>query len=332
MGAEVNYRDNIWSTCDCGSSIRADLLAGFRYLNLNESLTMTEDVTRLTASPMFPDEVAGTHILNSERFGTDNNFYGGQLGTSVSYRNDRWTADLRATVALGTTDERLNIDGSQVRAIPGGQTVVLRGGLLALPSNIGEFNRNVFSVVPEVGLNVGYQMTDHIRAFVGYNFLYWSNVIRPGDQIDRVIDINNIPRFVNVPPGTIPAVFPAASGSPVQRYRLLGPRSELRRGIPLVIRMLLAALRFTASEVGTKMAEETADARGRRRTGARHRTVRQDARRCAGNTVGMSLSCGGGWGWPRTAGGCTIWRERKMSFLLQSTRSWRITRLFCFGS
>jgi hypothetical protein len=207
-GAEVNYRDNICSTCNCGSSIRADLLAGFRYLNLNESLTMTEDVTRLTASPMFPDEVAGTHILNSERFATDNNFYGGQLGTSVSYRNDRWTADLRATVALGTTDERLNIDGSQIRAIPGGQTLVLRGGLLALPTNIGEFNRNVFSVVPEVGLNVGYQLTDHIRTFVGYNFLYWSNVIRPGDQIDRVIDINNIPRFVNVPPGTIPAVFP----------------------------------------------------------------------------------------------------------------------------
>ena len=77
-----------------------------------------------------------------------------------------------------------------------------------MPTNIGEFNRNVFSVVPEVGRNVGYQLTDHIRTFVGYNFLYWSNVIRPGDQIDRVIDINNIPRFVNVLPGTIPAVFP----------------------------------------------------------------------------------------------------------------------------
>ncbi len=207
-GAEANYRDNIWCSCDCGSSFRADLLAGFRYLNLNESLTMTEDVVRVVPSAMFPDELAGTHIVNTDRFATYNNFYGGQIGTSVGYRRDRLTVDLRATVALGTTDERLDIEGNQVRTIPGGQTLVLRGGLLALPTNSGDFSRNVFSVVPEIGLNVGYQVTDHIKAFVGYNYLYWSNVIRPGDQIDRVIDINNIPRFVNVPPGTIPAVFP----------------------------------------------------------------------------------------------------------------------------
>jgi hypothetical protein len=207
-GAEVNYRDNLCCSCDCGSSLRTDLLVGFRYLNLDESLTMTEDVVRVAASTMFPDEVAGTHIVNSERFATSNNFYGGQIGTSVGYRRDRLTVDLRATVALGTTDERLNINGNQVRTIPGGQTLVLRGGLLALPTNSGESSRNVFSVVPEIGINVGYQVTDHVRAFVGYNYLYWSNVIRPGDQIDRVIDINNIPRFVNVPPGTIPAVFP----------------------------------------------------------------------------------------------------------------------------
>jgi hypothetical protein len=207
-GAEANYRDNLWSSCDCGTSLRVDLLAGFRYLHLGESLSMTENVTRLTASTMFPDEVAGTHIVNQETFATHNDFYGGQIGTAVNYRRDRWTVDLRTTVALGTSHEELDINGAQVRTIPGGPTLVLPGGLFALPTNIGHFSRDVFAVAPEVGLNVGYQVTDHLRAFVGYNFLYWSNVIRPGDQIDRVLDVNNIPRFVNVPPGTIPAVFP----------------------------------------------------------------------------------------------------------------------------
>jgi hypothetical protein len=28
---------------------------------------------------------------------------------------------------------------------------------------------------------------------VGYNFLYWSNVIRPGNQVDRVINPNLLP-------------------------------------------------------------------------------------------------------------------------------------------
>ena len=62
------------------------------------------------------------------------------------------------------------------------------GGLLALPSNIGRFSRDRFGLIPEVNLNVGYQLTDHLRLFVGYDILYWSNVVRPGDQISRSIN------------------------------------------------------------------------------------------------------------------------------------------------
>jgi hypothetical protein len=208
-GADLNYRDNILCRCGCDWMLRADLLAGFRYLNLEESLTMTEDVVRLAANPFFADEGAGTRIVNRETFSTQNDFYGGQLGTAVEFRRNRLSLDLRGTVALGTTRQQLDISGAQVRTLaPSGRVLVLQGGLLALPAaNIGEFSRNVFSVVPEIGLNVGYQVTDNLRAFVGYNFLYWSNVIRPGDQIDRVVDVNRIPRFL--PAGvTAPPVFP----------------------------------------------------------------------------------------------------------------------------
>jgi hypothetical protein len=206
-GGESNYRDNICCRGGCNWMMRADLLAGFRYLNLEESLTMTENVTRLTANPMFPDEGPGTRIINSENFSAKNEFYGGQLGTTVEFRRNRLSLDFRGTVALGDTRQRLEISGTQVRTLaPSGQVLVLPGGLFALPgANIGEFTRDVFSVVPELGLNVGYQVTDHLRAFVGYNFLYWTNVIRPGDQIDRTLDVNLIPRFLNV---TAPTVFP----------------------------------------------------------------------------------------------------------------------------
>ena len=63
----------------------------------------------------------------------------------------RWSLDLRTTVALGSTHQRLTIDGSQVRTLPGQAPLVFRGGLLALDSNIGTFSRDRFSVVPEVG-------------------------------------------------------------------------------------------------------------------------------------------------------------------------------------
>jgi hypothetical protein len=72
--------------------------------------------------------------------------------------------------------------------------------LLAAGPNIGSFDRNKFSVVPEATFNVGYMVTPTLRAYVGYNFLYWTNVIRPGDQIDRVIDLSFVPNSpTNVP-------------------------------------------------------------------------------------------------------------------------------------
>jgi hypothetical protein len=211
-GAEANYRDNFWCSGDCGRVFRVDLFGGFRYLHLDESLSMTEDFTRLRAllppnAPAPPIELAGTRVTINDTFETNNDFYGGQIGTVIGYRQDRWNVDLRGSVALGNTHETLDINGSQLRAIPGGPTLALRGGLLALPTNIGSFTRDQFAVVPEVGLTVGYQLTQHFRLFAGYDFLYWSNVIRPGDQIDRVVDVNNIPRFV--PAGlAIPSVLP----------------------------------------------------------------------------------------------------------------------------
>ena len=76
---------------------------------------------------------------------------------------------------------------------PGQAPLVFRGGLLATGPNLGNFSQTAFSVVPEVTLNVGYQLTPTLRAYVGYNFLYWTNVIRPGDQIDRVVDLSFVP-------------------------------------------------------------------------------------------------------------------------------------------
>jgi len=74
--------------------------------------------------------------------------------------------------------------------------VVQQGGLLALPSNIGTQTRNRFAVIPELGVKVGYQLTDHIRVYAGYNFLYASSVVRPGNQIDPVINRAQLPLVV----------------------------------------------------------------------------------------------------------------------------------------
>jgi hypothetical protein len=41
--------------------------------------------------------------------------------------------------------------------------------------------------VPELQFKIGYAITPCVRATLGYDFLYYSDVIRPGDQINREI-------------------------------------------------------------------------------------------------------------------------------------------------
>ena len=84
------------------------------------------------------------------------------------------------------------------------------GALLALPSNIGRFNRDRFSVVPEGEINVGYLVTPHLRAFIGYDILYWNNVARPGGQIDRNLDVTQIPNFLQAGAGAPGKTQPSA--------------------------------------------------------------------------------------------------------------------------
>jgi hypothetical protein len=95
---------------------------------------------------------------------------------------------LTGKVALGNMNERLNIDGLTLTNIPvaSGQ---FQGGTFAQPGNIGRQFRNQFAVVPEAICTVGYQLNNYIRLSFGYNFLYISDVVRPGNQIDRNVNI-----------------------------------------------------------------------------------------------------------------------------------------------
>jgi hypothetical protein len=183
-GAETNLRWNPYCLCGngwCGGSWRIGFLTGFRFLSLRENLDITEDFTDLGAT-------VTRHMLTDE-FSAHNSFYGGQLGTIIELKRGPWSLDLKGKVALGSTHQVAHIAGSELDTnLSTGAQASFNSGLLALPSNIGRFSRDVFSVVPEVGMNIGYQVCDHLRLFVGYNFIYWTHVARPGNLIDPVLN------------------------------------------------------------------------------------------------------------------------------------------------
>lgn len=186
-GADVNLRGCVNRTC----AASAEWFVGYRHLNLREDLTITES---LVAGPLDAPQPPGTRIVVQDQFKTRNQFHGGQVGYAVGRRWGRFDVNARASVALGVTHQELDITGSQAILQPGQQTpAVFHGGLLAVGPNLGHFTNNEFSVVPEATFNVGYMVTPTLRAYVGYNFLYWTNVIRPGEQIDRVVDLTFVP-------------------------------------------------------------------------------------------------------------------------------------------
>jgi hypothetical protein len=198
-GAELNLSKKL---C-CGCCYRIDFLAGFRYLELEESVNLTEFIVVNKNLPGFPEfqQFAGDTIVVTDHFGTRNQFYGGQAGIDAAYSYGNWQFEFRGKLALGNTHETISISGNQVVTTPAGVQTVFTGGLLALPSNIGNYQLDHFSAVPEATINVGYRFSDCCCVYVGYNFLYWSRVARAADQIDRFVDTSQIPNF---PQSTMP--------------------------------------------------------------------------------------------------------------------------------
>jgi len=186
-GGQANLRSNL---C-CGCNWFIDGLAGFRYLGLHDSLRAQENLAVISSQN--PNLPVGSTFVVTDRFSTQNNFYGGQIGGIGEYRIGRWSVDLRTTVAFGVTQQSVDISGTTLTQAPGLAPQLSQGGLLAQSSNIGHHTHDQFSVVPEIGINLGYQFTNHIRGFVGYNFLYWSSVARAGNQVDPVVNPNLLP-------------------------------------------------------------------------------------------------------------------------------------------
>jgi Putative beta barrel porin-7 (BBP7) len=210
QGPEANLICNLCCSCgDCGDcdgparSYRVDLISGFRYLDLREGLGVGENTQILPAAPLF----APANIRAFDQIDTRNQFYGGQLGVRAEVRQNRLFANVTGKLALGDTHQTVDSNGATTITPPGAPATVRPGGLLALPSNTGRFSRDKFSVVPEGSVNVGYQVTDNLRVSVGYTFLYWSDVVRPGDALDLRVNSTRVPTSLVPPSGPAAPLF-----------------------------------------------------------------------------------------------------------------------------
>jgi hypothetical protein len=164
------------------SGQRVDFLFGYRYSRFAERLAIDQ---AFTAGPGSQVLAEGTVVQASDVFGASNEFHGIELGIAAQTQYCRWSLEGLAKIALGGTRSRVAIDGATTITVPGETPVTTQGGLLAQPTNIGRFSQSTFSAIPELGLTLGCNITNRTKATFGYSLLYWSQVARPGDQIDR---------------------------------------------------------------------------------------------------------------------------------------------------
>ena len=96
-------------------------------------------------------------------------------------------------MALGGNSQRITINGTTIDSLAGQPTVVHQGGMLALSSNIGSYSHTNFAAIPQFSGRLGYRLTQHLTAFVGYTFIYWGQVARAGEQVNTTINPNLLP-------------------------------------------------------------------------------------------------------------------------------------------
>ena len=169
-------RRTIHSRSDCRFdagdryAYRWDVLLGYRFNRLDDDVLINERI-----------EAAGPSTIELyDLFDSNNDFHGVDMGMNAVFRHNRWSLELLAKMALGNTRSRVSIDGATVTTSVGGVVDNDVGGMLALSTNIGNYTQNNMAVIPELGVTLGFDITQRFRATFGYTFIYWSNLARAG--------------------------------------------------------------------------------------------------------------------------------------------------------
>jgi hypothetical protein len=190
--------------CCCGTvhfgCVTLSGLVGFRYVDFHEDLLLDGNVHLFQPTNLPPtsadtiDPANGSRALSADlsylthdSITTHNHFYGGQIGGVMDVCCGHFFLNTRWKVGLGDMHQEVTIDSNtQVvnndpfSRAPASSSAA--GGLLTSPFDNGTHSRDRIAWVPEVNVKIGYNCTSWLRAYVGYDLLYISNVVRPGDQ------------------------------------------------------------------------------------------------------------------------------------------------------
>ena len=157
---------------------RVYLTLGPRFYHLDDSIGIRQELTSVAS---------GNESVLADSFQTENSFLGGEIGLKARRRRGRLQADLGLAIGIGATRQESNISGStQIGSANG--VAEFANGFLAQSTNIGNHEDTVFSIVPRLEVGLDWEFANGWSATVGYNLLYWTDVLRAGEQIDGTVN------------------------------------------------------------------------------------------------------------------------------------------------
>jgi hypothetical protein len=162
-----------------------ELVGGFRHISIKEDLTFDTD------SPGVPPSIADV-FQTTDSFQTHNDFNGLSAGIRARYKKGKVRYGGGFKLGVGNMRSATTIGGSLTSNDFSGDGSVqtIGGGYFALLSNIGRTSVNHLAVVPEINGELDYKIHDDLSVNLGYSFLYATGVMRPGEQVDRQINIS----------------------------------------------------------------------------------------------------------------------------------------------
>lgn len=177
QSANATLRKLMW--IDFTMQRRVDLLLGYRFFRIDDSITINDDSLYTRSQGIIPD----TQFVSQDIFSSKNLFNGGEIGLKGQANHGRLSIEGVAKCAFGNNHQYTYINGSNT-ITSGGISTTNAGGLLTQPSNIGTYKRDVFAILPEANLNLRWDITCNLRATAGYTFVYINRVQRSGSAID----------------------------------------------------------------------------------------------------------------------------------------------------
>jgi hypothetical protein len=183
QSAGMLFRHLMW--VDFEGNYRMDLLTGYRFFKVDNSVAISDSTSTVGGF------LAPTTFTAYDSFAARNTFNGGEIGFSSDYYWGRLSLNMVAKSAFGGVHEVVKINGMSTVTTLNTQAVTV-GGLLAQPSNIGQYGRTEFAALPEVALNLRYDICACLRLVAGYNFMYLTRMQNSGTAIDTTVNPTQI--------------------------------------------------------------------------------------------------------------------------------------------